>query len=475
MSDLLHARFDDLIKNGSDGESIAADRPAEYADEALATRFTARHGRDLRFVNLWGRWMVWDGQRWVRDDTLKALDLSRAVAREASAEIIEHNGPLRLASMVASAKTVAAIERLARSDRGHASLTSDWDANPWLLNTPGGTVDLRTGDLRPHAHEDLITKVTAVAPSGECPQWDKFLARVLNEDKELVAFVRRMVGYALTGSTREHALFFLYGTGANGKSVFLNTIHRLLGGYSTVAAMDTFTASKVERHPTDLAMLHGARLVTAQETEDGQQWAESRIKALTGGDPITARYMRQDFFSFTPEFKLIIGGNHKPSLRNVGEAERRRFNLIPFTVTIPKGERDPDLAEKLKAEWPGILAWAVRGCREWQRDGLSPPAVVVAATESYLAEEDAVGRFIEERCDTTDKNAETEIKDLYGSWAEWCSATGESARSLKWFSQKLASKFERCKALQSRRAALRGVRLTASISSATAFAGVKGA
>ena len=185
-----------------------------------------------------------------------------------------------------------------------------------------------------------------------------------------------MVGYCLTGSIRDHALFFLYGTGGNGKGVLLNTCHDILGDYSAIAAMETFTASKADRHPTDLAMLRGARAVIAQETEDGQRWAESRIKALTGGDAISARFMRQDFFTFKPAFKLLIAGNHKPSLRNVDEAVKRRFNLLPFTVTISKDERDPELAEKLKGEWPGILAWAIEGCLEWQRIGLCPPNAV---------------------------------------------------------------------------------------------------
>jgi hypothetical protein len=187
--------------------------------------------------------------------------------------------------------------------------------------------------------------------------------------------------------------------------------------------METFVASKTERHPTDLAMLRGARAVMAQETEQGQRWAESRIKALTGGDAISARFMRQDFFTFEPAFKLMIAGNHKPSLRNVDEAVRRRFNLVPFTVTIPKSERDPDLPQKLEAEWPGILVWAIQGCLEWQRIGLAPPPAVLDATEGYLADEDAIGRFLDERCETGDMLAMEEVKELFASWRDWCNAT----------------------------------------------------
>ena len=175
-----------------------------------------------------------------------------------------------------------------------------------------------------------------------------------------------MCGYALTGITREHALFFLYGTGANGKSVFLNTVSGIMADYATTAPIETFIASRDERHPTDIAGLQGARLVTAFETEDGRRWAESKLKALTGGDRVAARFMRQDFFEFVPQFKLLIAGNHKPRLRAVDEAMRRRFNLVPFTVTIPEPERDKDLAEKLRDEWPGILRWMVERCLAWQ-------------------------------------------------------------------------------------------------------------
>jgi putative DNA primase/helicase len=222
--------------------------------------------------------------------------------------------------------------------------------------TPGGVIDLRSGEIHPHQPSDYMTNITAVAPNGACPLWRKFLNRIFAGDAELIAFVQRVAGYTLTGSTREHAMFFGFGTGANGKSVLINTISGILGDYHRTAAIETFTASKFDRHPTDLAGLRGARLVTAIETEEGRRWDEAKIKALTGGDRIAARFMRQDFFEYLPGFKLVIAGNHKPSLRSVDESIRRRLNLLPFTVTIPPEDRDRDLPEKLKAEWPGILA-----------------------------------------------------------------------------------------------------------------------
>lgn len=454
-----HGLLDDMIAHGDDADLID-DRPTAYSDDALALRFTERHEHELRFVSCWGRWVIWNGQRWEVDNTNRAVDLARHISREAAAEIFFSSNRAKLAASVASLRTVNAIERLARADRRHVSTTDDWDCDPWLLNTPSGTVDLRTGKLRPHDPADRITKITAVAPGGECPTWLAFLERVFAGDQALIAFAQRMLGYSLTGSNRDHALFFFYGTGGNGKGVFLNTWAQILGDYATIAAIETFTASRGDRHPTDLAMLRGARVVIAQETEEGQRWAESRIKALTSGDPISARFMRQDFFSFMPTFKLMIAGNHKPSLRSVDEAAKRRFNLLQFAVTIPEDERDPTLPEKLKAEWPGILAWAIEGCLEWQRIGLSPPPAVQAATASYLADEDTIGLFLAERCSMDDPNATTEVKDLFAAWKDWTTLAGEYTGSIKRFSTALVTRgLQRGQDPITRRAIIHGVRL----------------
>ncbi len=335
---------------------------------------------------------------------------------------------------IASARTIAAVEKLARSDRQHAATADQWDGDPWLLNTPGGTVDLRTGKLRPHRREDLLTKVTTAAPGGECPIWRAFLVRVTAGDSEMQRFLQRVAGYALTGITRDHALFFAHGPGGNGKGCFVNTLTRVLGDYAAVAAMETFISTHADRHSTDLAMLRGARLVSAQETEEGRSWAEAKIKALTGGDPITARFMRQDNFTFLPQFKLIIAGNHKPSLQNVDEAIRRRFHLLPFTVTIPEAERDPRLPDKLAAESGGILAWAIEGCLDWQRVGLHPPEIVREATSKYLEEEDSFGSWLDECCVLDNRSWESS-GDLYESWKVWAKKAGEREWKEKRFGQ----------------------------------------
>lgn len=433
-----------LAEMGNDLTSLVTGTeplPPRLSEEALALTFSRKYEGDLRYISAWGQWMYWDGSRWRKDNTLDVFDRCRAICRRASAEC--GDAKERAAIKIAAAQTVAAIERLARADRRHAAIPEKWDADPWLLNTPTGTIDLRTGKIRQHHREDYITKLTAAGPGGDCLLWLQFLNRITNGNADLKSFLQRMVGYALTGSTREHALFLLYGTGANGKSVFLSTISGLLGNYAKTAPTSSFTASSTEQHPTDLAGLRGARFVTAIETEEGTRWAESKIKSLTGGDKIAARFMRCDFFEFIPEFKLVIAGNHKPGLRSVDEAMRRRLHLVPFTITIPEGERDPSLGEKLRAEYPGILAWAIQGCIAWQRDGLTPPNAVREATDDYLAAEDAIGRWIEERC-ITNLNYWVGAGALFADYQEWCEQTKEYAGSQKRFTQQLEVRgFER--------------------------------
>lgn len=404
----------------------------EFSDEALALEFTAKHADNLRYVAVWGRWFEWTGDRWRQEDTLRAFDLARGICRAASTRA----GNAKVADDVASARTVAAVERLPRADRRHAARVDQWDTDLLLLNTPGGSVDLKTGELRPHRRDDYVTKVTAVTPGGECPLWLGFLDRVTGGDKQLRAFLQRMAGYSLTGLTSAHALFFLYGTGGNGKGVFLNTLTSVVGDYAAVAPIETFTDSRTERHPTDLAMLRGARLVTAQETEQGRRWAESRIKSMTGGDPISARFVRQDFFTFTPQFKLIVAGNHRPGLRNVDEAIRRRLHLVPFEIHIPPEERDEELPAKLRAEWPGILRWAIDGCLDWHDMGLAPPPAVRAATDAYLDAEDAVGCWLAECC-LSGPEYYSLSADLFASWAKWAHARGEFVGKAKNLSQTL--------------------------------------
>lgn len=412
-------------------------RSPDYSDHALALRFTARHKDELRYCALWGKWLWWDGARWKPEQTNLARELARKICESAAGE---SGLAVRDADRIKSDNKVRAVEWLAQADRAHAALVEQFDTDPWLLNAPDGTIDLRTGERRPHRREDHITRVTAATSGGDCPTWRAFLRRVTAGDAELEHYLQRVAGYACTGITNEHALFFLYGTGANGKSTFLETLGDALGDYQIKAQVETFMISRNDRHPTDIASLRGARLVTVTETQDGRRWDEAKIKALTGGDKISARYMRQDPFEYTPNFKLVVSGNHKPGINSVDEAMRRRLHLVPFNVTIPEGERDPELRKKLRAELPGILAWAIEGALWWAGEGLRPPAAVRSATEAYLESEDALKRWIEEECDEN-KGSKTPftapVAALFASWKAWAEKSGEHVGSMRRFSQAL--------------------------------------
>lgn len=415
---------------------------AAISDTSLARHFADKHAHELRYVNAIGRWFRYNGQAWLDDKTLEPVDLMRRVC-EARADDVLYDDSIKPAQRpkaikdLLSNRTINGALSLARADRAIAATVEQWDANPMLLNTPGGEVDLRTGILYQAKAESYCTKMTACTPSSDaCPTWQRFLDRVAGGDAELIAYLQRVCGYALVGEVVEHALIFLFGLGANGKSTFVNTVSGILGSYAQVAPMDTFTETAGNQHPTDLAMLRGSRLVTATETEDGRRWAAAKIKVLTGGDTIAARFMRQDFFEFKPQFTLIISGNHKPGLRSVDEAMRRRMHLVPFTQTIPPEERDPNLPASLKAEWPAILQWMIDGCLQWQQTGLNPPAIVSAATEEYLTDEDTLGQWLDEATDRQVDAFEqtTALHDDYRAWAE---RTGEKLLGVKRFSQAL--------------------------------------
>ncbi|KQM86210.1 hypothetical protein ASE67_10195 [Sphingomonas sp. Leaf23] len=400
---------------------MAANDDPDVSEDTIALAFTAQHGGSLLFDHNAGRWFRWDGARWLMDETDLAFDYARLLARELG-------GGVRA---LGRAATASGVEKLARADRTHAVTSAVWDADPYLLGTPGGTIDLRTGILSDSDKDLRITKLTGAAPDhGEPTLWLRFLHDSLGGDADMIAFLQLWCGYSLTGLTTAHALLFIYGPGGNGKSVFLNTVTGIMGDYAVTAAMETFADSKNDRHSTELAMLRGARLVTASETEEGRAWAEARIKALTGGDPITARFMRQDNFTFRPQFKLTIAGNHAPALKNVDDAMRRRFNIAPFVLKPTNPDRD--LEDKLKAEWPQILAWMIAGARKYLATGLTRPAAIVEATDEYFAEQDVFGQWIDERCVIEAGKMEYAAK-LYADWETFAKANGEVPGTAKSF------------------------------------------
>ncbi len=411
-------------------------------DTGNAERLVARHGEDLRYVHAWSRWLVWTGKNWEADDTgainRRAKDTVRAIYGEAQ-EASDSSTRRELASHATKCEAesrLRAMIALAQSEEGIPVRIDDLDADPWILNVRNGTIDLKTGELREHRREDLITKIAPVEydPDAKAPAWEAFLERILPSEA-IRRFVQRIMGYSLTGDVSAQILPFLHGLGANGKSTLVNTTLEMLGDYGQLAAPELLL-SKRGAHPTELADLKGARLVASVEIEDGRKMAESLVKQLTGGEKVKARYLHKDFFEFDPTHKVFLVANHKPEVLGTDFAIWRRVKLIPFDVTIPEEEQDPRLPEKLQAELPGILAWAVRGCLDWQRDGLAEPEEVKAATEAYRAEMDVLADFINERCVVRD-GVWCIFADLYESYEVWCEESGETPEKKRKFGARL--------------------------------------
>lgn len=424
--------------------------PARYpmTDLGNADRFVDRHKDDVRYCDPWSKWLVWDEHRWRLDDTVTVQDYAKKTVRAIADDL--HRLPtqtLRDAMVKHMRKSeqsprVRAITDLARSHHGIPIRPGELDANRWVLNVRNGTLDLKTLKLQPHQRTDLITKLAPVDydPDAAAPRWERFLDEIFAGDQELVHFVQRAAGYSLTGDTSAQVFFLLHGTGENGKSTFLEALRALLGDYAQQAPADTFLERKYQGIPNDVARLQGARFVTATETGENRRLDETLVKRMTGGDRITARFLRAEFFEFEPLFKVWLATNHKPVVKGTDHAIWRRIRLIPFNVTIPADQRDNDLPAKLHAELPGILNWAIAGLRDYTYgDGLEPPAAVTKATDEYRTEEDTLGRFIEERC-TLDDTARVKASDLYKAYSQWCQDNGERYDKQTAFGRSLAER-----------------------------------
>lgn len=399
-------------------------------DYGNAERLVALHGHDLRYVPGRG-WHTWDGQRWQRDETGETVRRMKDTVRTmftAAGEIEDAKQRQAVAQHALkseAARALAAAITLAESEAETVAHTDALDADPWLLNVNNGTIDLTTGRKHPHDRGDLITKIAGTDhdPDATCPTWETFLARVLDNDTDLAELLQRAVGYSLTGTTGEQVLFIVHGSGANGKSTFLEVLRALHGDYGQQAPPELL----VDRRniiPNDVARLPGVRCLAAAESEAGGRLNESLVKSLTGGDTVTARFMRGEWFEFKPQFTPWLATNHKPTVRGTDEAIWRRIRLIPFNVTIPPEQRDPDLPAKLRAELAGILNWAIAGCLAWQADGLTNPDAVQAATAEYRAEQDVVGAFIDEACVVLPQLSATSAS-LYEAYTDWCLKAGE--------------------------------------------------
>lgn len=402
---------------------VAKDFDFELDEDGVIRAFTLAHKDELRFDHSAGCWFRFDGNSWRREETKLAHHYARSLAT-AMAEDDPKAKALR------TVHVWEAIERGARTEREFVATADDWNRDPWLLGTPSGTVDLRTGELRSGAPEDRISRLTAAAPvplerfdsALHCPRWLAFLDEALDADADAIRFLRMWGGYSLTGVIKEHTLVFVYGRWGSGKSTAVNTMADILGEYSITVDTSTLTAQKHEAHKQEIARLDGARFAWASETEKGRAWAENRIKSLTGGDKITANFMRQNSFEFTPQLKLTIVSNNAPSLTNVDEAIKRRFIILPFD-SIPRS-KDPNLPDKLRAEWSGILSWMIEGCLDWRENGLIRPEVAERATKAYFDEQDVFAQWIEDCCEVGSLMADN-MTNLWESWRVYAQDNGE--------------------------------------------------
>ncbi|MBL8929331.1 MAG: hypothetical protein JNL54_04330 [Kineosporiaceae bacterium] len=424
-------------------------------DDASALRLVDEYATSIRRVADMGTWWCWQEAVWGRDhDDAHIREAARTLARAlpqdgAASKAFKRNA--------LSAAGISATVRVAQSDPRVSIRARDLDAHPLLLNTRSGVIDLTTGALTRHDPDLLLTRITAtgVHLDGPHPRWTAFLAETFQADDDLIGYVQRLAGLAVIGEVRDHVLPFLHGVGANGKSVLLLVLQGLLGAADTggyaVAAPDAFLMTGRDgAHPTEIARLRGARLVVCSEQSSGRRFDEPRVKRLTGGDILTGRYMRGDFFDFTPSHLLVIASNHLPQVRDGGPSFWRRVRLIPFTHVVPEHRRDPDLHHRILAEeGPAVLGWAVRGAITVLRDGLGDPARVTAATEDYRINEDTLACFIRDHCHLGDHHT-CEVTTLRAAYHAHCTELGAEPISAKALTQRLTTEYGIHTARQSR-------------------------
>ena len=427
-------------------------------DYGNAQRLVANFGKDIRYSYQWNRWLVWDGARWKVDETGEIIRKAKLTIRMIYGEAArEPDSEIRKALSNHARKSEAGTRisemiRLTQSEPGIAIITDQLDSNSWLFNIENGTINLKTGVRGVHQREDLITKLAPVTwdRDAKCPRWLRFMLQIMKKNKKMVRFIQRSIGYGLTGNVSEQCLFFLYGTGANGKSVLLNLISTMMGDYAKQAESELLVSKKHEAHPTGIADLFGARFVSSTEVGDGKRMNETLVKQLTGDDKVKARFMHQNFFEFYSTYKIFLAANHKPTIRGTDYAIWRRLKLVPFEVTFDINSRNKNLTSELKTEMPGILSWAVQGCLEWQRDGLGDPPEITQAGAKYRQEMDVIGTFISDCCITID-NAMVSASSVYKSYTSWCMDNGERALSQRRFGGSLTERgFQRYRGGQGR-------------------------
>ena len=430
-------------------------RPSAHVPDLPAHRFKLDlYGNADRFLHLYGpnvhwcedrgQWLVWNERVWERDATRLVSQMAELTVRsllKEAANAADENTTKWAVKCNKSAR--ARTEMLEVAKHRRAVRIEQFDRNPWLLGVENGVVDLRTALLLPHRREDMLSILcpTAYDPEAPCPRWEQFLLEIMDGDAEMIACLQRMAGYFLTGDISVQILPIFYGPGANGKNVFLDTLMGIMGPHAAEAPDGLVTTRNTDEHPTEIADLYGKRLVVASETEEGRKMRIGLVKKITGNRYLKARFMRQDYFQFERTHKTVLVTNNKPVVTETSNAIWRRLRLIPFTVTIPEEQQDKRLTERLVAEWPGILAWAVRGCMDWQtrQCDLALPATVQKATEEYRNDSDHVADFIAERCAvwSDDQGTRTPKERVYLAYCDWCRSIGEDVLSRPIFNKRM--------------------------------------
>lgn len=453
----LRAENKDRLDPPLDDETIVAiaksitryepdDAEPEYklTDVGNAERFVAMFKDEVKYCSVYKKWFIWNGKFWEQDEGTiveYAIQCVRSIytyadmlpAGDQRKALIQH------AMRSESGNKIKLLITLAAGMKDLAIAPDDWDANPWLLNCQNGTINLKTGKLQPFNKADYITRICSASFDENCatPLWDTLLETITKGDADTIRYMQKALGYALTGDTSEQAMFMLYGTGSNGKSTFLNIFSAVMNTYAQSASSDAFMQKKNESVNNDIARLKGARFVTAIEMEENKRLAESLIKSMTGGDKLVTRFLYGEYFEYVPQFKVFLAANHKPIIRDTTHSIWRRIKLMPFENTFTEANRDKHFADKIMAkEMPGILAWAVKGCLLWQREGIQDPPSVKRATTEYRTEMDSFATFFEECCDARE-GVRVSNKMLRSSYDEWCKDNGEYALSQRPFSQKL--------------------------------------
>jgi len=426
-----------IVQQINEGHPEIDQTEFHLTDLGNARRLVHLFGSNIRYCHLWSKWLVWDGKRWIQDDGGAAIrriaHLTVDAIRDQALATNDTERRKELGKWAFGCETRNRIENMvamAQTLEGIPVNPASFDSDPWTLNVLNGTVDLRTGELRPHRRDDMSTMLIEINydENAPCPEWEKFIAWATVGRLDLADFLWRWFGYSCTGSTREQKFVFAHGmNGKNGKSTSVNTVARILGPYAKTTDVETLTLKAGEAAASNsLAALKGARMVVTTETTDGKRLNESLIKSLTGEDVITARFLYQEYFEFLPAFKITMFGNHKPSIRGTDDAIWRRVRMVPFDNCVADADVDKGLKDRLWEEREGILAWLVSGAVAWHTTGLTTPAVVTQATDAYRSESDALGAFLEE-CTGVCSGSSCRATKLYERYSQWCKSRNEYA------------------------------------------------